>query len=112
MLRRSSSSVMQHRLAILSFLGLAFVVTGAARVRAQSDEVASESESEVASESESESAGEGEGAAPAPVEEAAPVDEGEAPPSDGSFDLPVFGRTTFSMTSTTTARYRGNNYNS
>jgi hypothetical protein len=29
---------------------------------------------------------------------------------DLSFDLPVFGRTTFSMTSTTTARYRGNNY--
>jgi hypothetical protein len=29
---------------------------------------------------------------------------------DYSFDLPVFGRTTFSMTSTTTARYRGNNY--
>ena len=31
---------------------------------------------------------------------------------DYSFDLPVFGRTTFSMTSTTTARYRGNNYDS
>ncbi len=29
---------------------------------------------------------------------------------DLSFDLPVFGRTTFSMTSTTTARYRGSNY--
>jgi hypothetical protein len=29
---------------------------------------------------------------------------------DLSFDLPVFGRSTFSMTSTTTARYRGNNY--
>ncbi|MBX7195729.1 MAG: hypothetical protein K1X94_26970 [Sandaracinaceae bacterium] len=29
---------------------------------------------------------------------------------DFSFDLPVFGHTTFSMTSTTTARYRGNNY--
>lgn len=30
--------------------------------------------------------------------------------TDASFDLPVFGHTTFSMTSTTTARYRGNNY--
>lgn len=29
---------------------------------------------------------------------------------DLSFELPVFGHTTFSMTSTTTARYRGNNY--
>jgi hypothetical protein len=29
---------------------------------------------------------------------------------DLSFDLPVFGRTTFSMTSTTTLRYRGQNY--
>jgi hypothetical protein len=30
--------------------------------------------------------------------------------TDLSFDLPVFGHTTFSMTSTSTARYRGNNY--
>jgi hypothetical protein len=29
---------------------------------------------------------------------------------DLSFDLPVFGHTTFSMTSTSTVRYRGNNY--
>ena len=29
---------------------------------------------------------------------------------DLSFELPVFGQTTFGMTSTTTARYRGNNY--
>lgn len=29
---------------------------------------------------------------------------------DLSFELPVFGQTTFSMTSTTTLRYRGNNY--
>lgn len=28
-----------------------------------------------------------------------------------TFELPVFGETTFSMTSTTTLRYRGNNYN-
>lgn len=32
--------------------------------------------------------------------------------TDASFDLPVFGHSTFSMTSTTTARYRGNNYDS
>ena len=37
-------------------------------------------------------------------------DEAEDQPLDLSFDLPVFGHTTFSMTSTTTARYRGGNY--
>ncbi len=34
----------------------------------------------------------------------------EARADDTSFELPIFGRTTFAMTSTTTARYRGNNY--
>jgi hypothetical protein len=56
----------------------------------------------------------------APVEEA-PADEApaDAPPEetppdeplDLSFDLPVFGRTTFSMTSTSTLRFRGQNDN-
>jgi hypothetical protein len=44
-----------------------------------------------------------------------PVPEVEEPPPaeplDLSFDLPLFGHTTFSMTSTTTARFRGQNDN-
>lgn len=43
----------------------------------------------------------------APPEDAPPEEE----PLDLSFDLPVFGHTTFSMTSTTTARFRGQNDN-
>lgn len=38
------------------------------------------------------------------------VAPGGARADDLSFELPVFGRTTFSMTSTTTGRFRGSNY--
>lgn len=38
----------------------------------------------------------------------APLERASA--DDTSFELPVFGETTFSMTSSTTARYRGQNY--
>ncbi len=42
----------------------------------------------------------------------APAEADEPNADDGSFELPVFGQTTFTMTSTTTLRYRGQNYDS
>ncbi len=72
---------MHHKLAISIVVLVALL--GARRARAQSE-----------SESESDSAqGTGSGGG-----------------TDLSVDLPVFGHTTFSMTSTSTARFRGNNY--
>jgi hypothetical protein len=52
---------------------------------------------------ETESEGESESVEP-------PVEPAGGEPLDLSFDLPVVGHTTFSMTSTTTVRYRGSNY--
>jgi hypothetical protein len=68
-----------------------------------------ESESASTSESESASASASETASDEPVEDYA-AGTGTGGGTDLSFDLPVFGHTTFSMTSTTTGRYRGNNY--
>ena len=47
----------------------------------------------------------------APSADEPPAEEPPDEPLDLSLDLPVFGHTTFSMTSTTTARFRGQNDN-
>jgi hypothetical protein len=69
-------------------------------------EAATEAEAGTEAEASTEAATEAEAATDAEPEEP-PPDE----PLDLSFDLPVFGHTVFSMTSTTTGRFRGQNDN-
>lgn len=110
---------MSARRHIASLAALAFCA-GASTARAD-EPSASTTETQPAS---AEASGDAEGASPTaedaslaaapseqpPIEESVDAPIEEPPPGDGSFELPVFGRTTFAMTSTSTVRFRGQNY--